>query len=230
MYDDETRCPDCGADHSLPLTDGRLCLDCRNEWDPATVDWSTLRHVAPGAVEVAVDAVLQPPDDVQRARDAQAAVDALVGREVVLEGGQHATIVELIDDDWVRVALDDGREEAVTWDTIQRTIESPGSSRVEVDLPDDVAAGLAGTAVRMASLVLEAGASTVTDSPDGPTIGTPPQGWLPAETDIMPMVEMGAAFAVATMIVTLGIPAEEVVRIAHGWRNNADKAETETDE
>src|SRR5437899_3000602 len=96
-------CPSCASTNGVPMSDGtRLCLDCRNEWNPADVpaarlaglsapapaagpagdpDTETRDDMAPAHL-VVVDDVLGPPAEIVAATQAQAALDALVGTDV----------------------------------------------------------------------------------------------------------------------------------------------------
>lgn len=218
------------------MTDGtRLCLDCRNEWDPATVP--ALRAVPepppeyagtpwpPGngdpastaatADPAAADSVLGPPESVVAADAAQAALDALVGHEAVLEGGQVVTVLAFPDDDHVTVQAASGDRFDVAWSDVERTVEPAApAGPVLVEVPDETAVALARVNMAVAGLALRAGlASLAGEYPDAQLI-TPPTGWLPDDADTMPVVEQGTAYAVAFLIHAYRLDREVVGRIA----------------
>lgn len=207
-------CPQCGATDGTALSSGlRLCFDCRHEWNPADVPPPRPLAVVPDVP--AVDDVLGPPDTVTAEREAQARLDALIGTEVILDGGQRAVIVEFPDDNHVTVVptYDDGGGEPFTVDfnDVVRSVEPVAPV---VDVPDDEARALASTVGTVAALTLRAGVSMVTGTGDDVRIGMPPTGWLPDDPGTVAIIEQGVAYAVAILIHAYGIPADQASAFA----------------
>lgn len=225
----DTRCPKCGSDVSVPMSDGRLCLnaDCRNEWNPDDVDWSNVHTIGEAAAEVVVDAILGPPESVTADEAARAQLAALIGTDVILEGGQRATVVDFPDDDHVRVWFHEGDDvedwATVSFNDVVRSVDAPQT----VDVTDDVAADLGSAAVMLAGMIVNAGIETVDMTTTPPSIKQPPTGWCPPDVDILPLIETAAAFAIASVIVNLDHGMEVAELIARQYLAHADTATTE---
>lgn len=241
-------CPSCGATNGVAMTDGtRLCLACRNEWNPADVPHLTVpvpehTEVAEVAPEAAVpahdpyaaegaplgaDDVLGPPASELAARDAQAALDALVGTTVVLEGGQPAVIVEFPDDDHVTVNLAGPEAEAelvtVSYGDVVRSVDAPPPV---ADVDDETAVALAQVNMAVAGLVIRAGLSAIAGEYPEAQLVTPATGWLPLDVDGLPAVEQGAAYAVAFIIHAFSLDREIIGAIADTLLTDAQQQDT----
>jgi hypothetical protein len=229
-------CPTCTSTNGVPMTDGtRLCLDCRTEWNPAE---SPPLRVAPtraddgGEVtpEVAPPAQLPnategapheaesaeaAPTAIDTAEAGEAALEALVGTMVILEGGQLATIVDFPDDDHVRVYVgsdpDDLTTEVVSLGDVVRSVDAPPPV---ADVPDETAAALAKVNMAVAGLVIRAGLSAIAGEYPNAELITPATGWLPLDTEGLPAVEQGSAYAVAFLVHAFSLDREIVGAIA----------------
>lgn len=215
--DVQPACPVCGGTTSVAMSAGvRMCLtgDCRNEWDPAG------EPVAPAGsdAQAAADAVLGPPADELAARRAQQALDALVGTEVELEGGQRAVIMSFPDDDHVTVRLRDV-DLADEWVTLgyNDVVRSVAKAVPVIDLPDPEAESLARTNMLIASLAIAAAMGSLTGDKGGYELGMAAGGWLPDDVDAMAVIEQGVAYAIASIVVVFDLPRDAVEAIANTY-------------
>lgn len=240
-------CPQCQSEQGVPMSDGtRLCLSCRNEWDPSRPqlvaqaptppapapmsppednDATTRAAVPPGAPPT-VDDVLGPPAEVLAEREAQARLDAMVGTQVVLEGGQVATIVGFPDDDHVEVSFAgevDGFDGAVVdFNDVVRSIDAPPPV---ADVDDETAHGLAAVNMTIAGLVLRAGVASIAGEYPNAELLTPPSGWLDLDPDMIPALEQGCAYAVAFLIHAYSIDREVIEQMADMLINDAQSVQ-----
>lgn len=231
-----TACPTCTSTNAVGLSDGTLlCLDCRHEWNPADVPVSRpvppptrpvpvpspaattdRKAVArPPGTSVDTDTVAGPDDDDAGGPAVAVSLEELVGTDVVLEGGQPATIVGFPDDDHMEVIVGEGsdteRFEVVGFNDVERSITAPPP---EVAVSDETAVALAQVNMAVAGLVIRAGlASIAGEYPDAQLL-TPPTGWLPLDTEALPALEQGVAYAVAFLIHAYSLDREQVGAIA----------------
>lgn len=215
-------CPKCNSTNGVPLSDGNvLCLDCRNEYNAAEA--ASLRVVPPVATSaptfapdgtdlppsvsvpsgdaLTVDDVLGPPDDVVTAEAAQARLADMIGTQVVLEGGQVATVVDFPDDDHMLVDLNPYESEPeyaeVSFNEVVRSVDARPPI---ADVPDDLARALANVNMTVAGLVMKAGLASIAGEYPNAELLTPPTGWLPLDVDGLPALEQGTAYAVAFIV------------------------------
>lgn len=209
-----TICPNCGETEGTTLSTGlRLCFACRNEWDVALAAEQAADVDA--VTKYVVDSVLGPPAEVVDQLDAQARLDALIGTEVILEGGQRARIEGFPDDDrvTVRYVYDDGESVAydVEFNDVIRAVEP---APAVIDLPSEEARALAATAGTIAALTLRAGIGMISGEHPNRVIGLPPTGWLPDDPGTIAIVEQGVAYAVAILLHAYNIDAEQAAAFA----------------
>ena len=251
MGDVQTICPYCGADALIDLTERVLCGNCRKEWaadsPPSVLDAgrelvgdidtalagidldATVRPEAMPNTET-LDDVLGAPDDVAAADAGQAALDELIGTQVVLEGGQVATIVDFPDDDHIRVEFRSG-DDVIEWrnvdmgDVVRSVLPAPE----QVDVDEPTAEALARANATVAILALRAGLATLDFGTDPVGIIQPPDGWLPDDPGMLPTIEQGVAYAVAVLVAGLHLPADLVESIVEGLASYAQQG-TETEE
>ena len=229
-------CPTCGATTGVAMSDGtRLCLGCRHEWNPHAVPAGpTSTQAAPTTAEAAAgpvrrvadvtgpagdvtgpDDVLGPPPSEVAARAAQAELDALIGTDVILEGGQRATLVGFPDDDHAEVRLygadDDATTVTVDVGDVERSVDVAPPA-LDVDAP--TAEALARVNMAVAGLVIQAGLSAIAGEYPNAELITPATGWLPIDADGLPALEQGAAYAIAFLVHAFSIDREMVGAIA----------------
>lgn len=215
-------CPRCQETAGMTLSSGaRLCFGCRYEWTGDGVP-ATLTD-PPFVPAPDPDDVLGPPDEVVAARDAQARLDALIGTEVELEGGQRALIVSFVDDDLVEVDVyyenGDTHRDVVEYNDVVRSIVAP---EVVPEVADDVQRAMALTFATVAAMTLEAGLATIEMDDDRRTLAIPPTGWLPRDPDAWMAVEQGVAYAIAALVYSLELPTETVAALAADILDNAN--------
>jgi hypothetical protein len=173
-----------------------------------------------------VDDVLGPPAAEQAARAAEAALEALAGTEVVLEGGQRATLVGFPDDDHAEVRLyggdDAGEVVVVDLNDVERALDAPPPV---ADVPLETAVALARVNMAVAGLVLQAGVGAVAGEYPNAELVTPPTGWLPDDADSLPAIEQGSAYAVAFLIHAFSIDRDQVLAMANMLLTDAQQSE-----
>lgn len=225
-----TICPRCTGTQGMTLASGaRLCFECRYEWTPG--DDAPARVAVPLVPALGPDDVLGPPADVLDARAAQDRLDALIGTDVMLEGGQRATIVSFPDDDHVEVVIGhaDGGDDrqVVDYNDVIRSID-PAVATPQVD--EETQLAIAQAVAVCAGMILQAALETVATDDGRTVIQIPPSGWLPRDTDAWAVVEQGAAYASAVLIYAHELDRDIVAGIAADLIDNANnqKGGTET--
>lgn len=246
-----TTCPQCDAADSIDLAGGlRLCLQCRNEWNP--------RDVKPKPVAPVV--VSPPPDeDATRVAAILAAGDAedvLTPYLIDLATGDQLHVDEdddyamagylgtwCVDEDTDEVWLCIGTNSSGTVD-LQK---ANGKVRVGVDPSgvvwiaeadlhlygvtsdtDDDSGPMVNVIATIASLVLTTGVASIADDEDR-TLLNPPTGWLPPPASDIPEAEQGAAYAVAILVRTFNLDTEAVLTIAQSLMAGASASTTESE-
>lgn len=81
-------------------------------------------------------------------------------------------------------------------------------------IPDETIVALATTDMAVAAQVIRAGAATITQVGDERRVSMPPDGWLPADPDVMPVIEHGASYAVAIIATQCGVSNEDLLSMA----------------
>ena len=195
-----TVCPRCQSEQGMTLASGaRLCFECRYEWTGDGVPATTTDP--PLVVVPAEEDYLGPPAEVIEADRAQAELDALIGTDVILDGGQVGRIVEFADDDHIVVDIAHGDEiETVTveYNDVVRSLPRAPDPSPQVDEATQLA--IARTVAQCAGMIVEAALATLATDGDRQIIQIPPSGWLPRDTEAWAVVEQGAAYAVAMLI------------------------------
>lgn len=245
-------CPACGRDDAIDLDSGdKLCLNCRNEWNP---------RVAATTTQVAVPPPVLDADDRIDVADILAATSiedvlapALTAQELMRDHG-----IALPDatppDDWsgrfirndvtgdVFLVTEDTGDEVLTCADQDGGVALVGRTRSTL-LPDDYEAGddeegnegdadnapHVPTIATVASLVLVVGCEAVADDEERSLLN-PRIGWLPPPASDVPEVEQGAAYAVATLIRFYGLPKEEIMAMAASLLAGATQRVVEGDE
>lgn len=247
------QCPKCHATDSIDLEAGeRLCLSCRNEWNPATV---TVPEAETPAVGPPTRSLLGSVDETLHAATAAEVLSITPDDEAELATVTelHATPADLTgvfvryatsDDDarTVLVIEDDGGDTIDVQDseghdfTVPRVHVSlvgtepsePGYDALGVD-PNEP---LPQTILAVAGLTLTVALAAVPDGEHEPGIVNNPRiGWLPPPCDQVPEAECGVAYACALLISIFGLDKQEVARLAANLITGAESGtETETEQ
>lgn len=240
-------CPRCGHGPPLPLSNKTLlCAECRLEWDPEHPPDDSLWHVA-DPLEALSDE-LRPADtgavDEEMVADLStfiADIDAetdalvtdlatLVGTDVILNSGQRATITGFPDDDHMAVRFADGSTFDVSFEDVRGSADAPSDDEQEPPaIPDEQQIEIGKTALMVAGFVLKAGLASVVGGDGNERIVEPPTGWLPPDADTIPVLEMGAAYAVATLMHAFTLPRDQVETFAETLMHEAQQSEPEGD-
>lgn len=226
------QCPKCLHAESVALNDTtRLCLqpDCRYEWDPTATSGPLAATAIPVPDSHKVATVHRFPVSGQEVAEAlrrteprvdpdpeasfdlelqlQRARDAFVGREVVWHNAGEHGVVEAVDDAGLaRVAFGSGYFVDLTPDEF---------SLVEVaDVADDTVRMIGSIDLSVAAQVVRAGAAALVEDNGERRIAFPPEGWMPEDAEAIPVIEHGAAYAVAVIANAFGMPTEQLVSIA----------------
>lgn len=218
------RCPSCEQESSVTLAaGGRLCLNCRHEWEPGETtgplasEGSTFAATSSTTLAVVPD----PPAPTDLAGQVAAARAEYVGRDVIVHELEAAGTVLGVDDDGQAVIeFGSGYHVWCTPDQFS-LVEQP-------NIADEVIAGLLAVDYSIAAQIVRAGASTLTGDGDSRRIGMPPDGFLPDDGDVIPVVEHGASYAVALIAFTYGVSNEHLARIATELDNAAEAAKEAT--
>lgn len=232
-------CPECGDGDTMHTADGgALCFACRHEWNPAEVVAIPLDRLGVTAVLTVAD-VLGPPagiddliidtptvddahvwgtDDEADDDTAQARMDALVGGTATLEGGQYARVIAFPDADHVIVELAGGEQVTVNFADVDRIMPPTPARQLDVD-PEDVAVAqaVADGVTNIAGLLIKAAVASIVGEGDTAQIVNGPEGFLPAEPEMFPIVEQAAVHACATLIVMSGLDPAALVAAVDRW-------------
>lgn len=217
-------CPNCQKSSSVELdSDARLCLECRHEWAPSSVTAEMFAHPVPRFAEAPTDlaAVPEPAPSGATAGPVTAARSRYLGCEVMVhEVDAIGTITEIDDAGMSTVTFGSGFYIVCAPDEFTVT-----DARV---IEDETITALATTDMAIAAQVLRAGAATIEDHDGVRHLTLAPDGWLPDEPGVMPVVEHGAAYAIATLATTHGIATEDLLAMADLLDNAADAAKGAT--
>jgi hypothetical protein len=230
-----TECPQCGKAPLVPMAGNvRFCPFCRWEGDPAVTaalvtdteaelgaDVIPLRDVTDpdmGAFFAALadpaDQILGPPAEIVELEASYAQIEAMKGTQVVLEGGQLATIIDFPDNDRmeVRLSADDGTPYTTVVDLndVVRSIDAPPPT---ADISDEQAEELTRTYNLIGHLGIRAGLATIVGEGDEAELLTPPNGWIP-DNMAVPALEQGIGYMVANLMRALRIPRVSMETVA----------------
>ncbi len=213
-------CPECREASSVELdASSRLCLACRHEWNPidlASTPYErpveTLESPVPYLAVVADHAdIAETPAHIAQARS------RYLGMLVALPDlGVSGVITEVAADGWVNVELDATYDVLVTPDEF--TILDAAV------IADDVVTALATTDMAVAAQILRAGAATIRGAGNQRELTLPPDGWLPDEAGLMPVIEHGAGYAVALVAISAGVSTDDLLSLAQGLDDAAEAA------
>lgn len=211
-----SQCPACRHDNSVEL-DGatRLCLNCRHEWNSATTTGPLATApmldnvIAPPTLAVVPD----PPAVDGWANYLSEARSKLVGAKAVYhDAGAEGTITEITDDGFAVLEFGSGFQVFLLPNEFTVTAADV--------IPDEKIAALASVDMAIAAQVVRAGIAAIETVGDERRLTLAPDGWLPDDAGIMPVVEHGASYAVAIIAINAGISAETLA----GMADELDKA------
>lgn len=237
------QCPKCREATSVELVPGeRLCLHCRHEWEPAKT-FGPIEEPAPGGAGflasepgaptsdatgalVTIDAppLAAVPDQPQDYPADDLYAQAVHARSVFLGAvvschalGVQGVVTEISDDGWAIIDLGNEYEVIVGPDEFDP---------VNLDvIPDETIAAIVTTDLAVAAQIIRAGAETLTESDGARRLTLAPDGFLPDDPDVMPVIEHGASYAIAVIATTCGIPTEQLRSIATMLETAAQAAE-----
>lgn len=219
-------CPECGSELHADLSDGRrFCVSCRHEWDPANpVEVAqTFADVAshPSATVHGLNDAVSEALDV--AAQLEAARARYLGVQVIVHDlGETGTVTEIDDDGIAMVEFASG---------FYVLCEPDEFSAVETDeIPNETVAAIASTDLAVVAQILRAGAETIAEHDGINTVGMPPDGWLPADPDVMPVIEHGAAYAIAWLATQWGVSPEQLTSAAQAFEDAAMAAREATNQ
>lgn len=217
-------CPHCFKSSSVELdSDARLCLECRHEWAPSSVTAETFARPIETITPTATVLVAAP--DTQVDTSASGPVTAARSRYLGCE-----VMVHEVDAVGVITEIDDAGMSTVTFGSGFYIVCAPDEFTVTDAkvIEDETITALATTDMAIAAQVLRAGAATIEDHDGVRHLTLAPDGWLPDEPGVMPVVEHGAAYAIATLATTHGIATEDLLAMADLLDNAADAAKGAT--
>lgn len=217
------QCPKCEEAQSVELTaDLRLCLHCRHEWNPSItfgpVDAEGRATPLAPLVAVPDQPTDYPPDDLYA--QAAHARSLLLGAEVAMPAlGAIGNVNEITDDGWAIVWFDENHYVIVGPDEFTAT----GADVI----PDETIAAIVTTDLAVAAQIIRAGAESLIEQDGTRRLTLAPDGFLPDDPDVMPVIEHGASYAIAVIATTVGIPTEQLLSIAEMLDDAARAAESE---
>lgn len=217
-------CPHCFKSSSVELdSDARLCLECRHEWAPSSVTAETFARPAE-TVDVPAPILAAVPEPATGG-GAEGPVTAARSRYLGCE-----VMVHEVDAVGVITEIDDAGMSTVTFGSGFYIVCAPDEFTVTDAkvIEDETITALATTDMAIAAQVLRAGAATIEDHDGVRHLTLAPDGWLPDEPGVMPVVEHGAAYAIATLATTHGIATEDLLAMADLLDNAADAAKGAT--
>lgn len=222
-------CPVCGNTNiAIGGSGNAICTDCTHMWNPADPQPvpPAFDIEVPGAMAI-TPATLADADRVGALEDELAQLE---GGVATLEGGQTATVVTFKWPESVVVELGNGDLQIVPLDAVQR-IMPPIVIPDPVDVPDTVDALPADLqlALELARTIIRAGAESVEGSGANVTPGMPPIGYLPADPELLPVIERAAGIAVGMLIERFELDVDEILVYAGAVREQ-DQVATETTE
>lgn len=222
-------CPTCGSTQTAIGGSGNaICTECTHMWNPA--------DPAPITTSLATAAAHDDWDGLtllQAAGNPETAADILSELEggiATLEGGQVATVVTFKWPDSVVVELSTGDLQIVPLADVQR-IMPPVVVPEPVDVPDTVDAMPPDMqlAFELAKVIVRAGAESVEGTGANVTPGMPPVGYLPADPELLPVIERAAGLAVGMLIEAFELDVDEILVFAGAVATETETA-TETTE
>lgn len=204
------QCPACRESSSVELDEAhRLCLNCRHEWAPAETTGPLVDTpiVAPAVPTPALAVVRTPPASPALADVLDEARDRFVGRDVIVHELEVSGTVDRIDHE--------GRMVVVFGSGYEIEVDPDDVTLIGIaDIPDELVTAIASTDLSVAAQVLRAGAAAISEQGERRTLSMAPDGWLPDEAGIMPVVEHAASYAIAILATQYGIATDDILSIA----------------
>lgn len=222
---DHDRCPKCLQLESVELdAPQRLCLNCRYEWDADTTTGPL--DTTQRLTSADVTAPLYEPGYVdvseQLAERMAVARAKYVGRAVVYFDAGARGVCTAIDDNGLATIEFGSGFQVEAWPDEFDLLDNEGPS-------DAVVRELAATDLQVATIIMRAAAETLTIEDGKPRIGLAPDGYLPDDPDVLPVVEHGAAYAVVVLALTAGITPEDLVKASDVLEEAARAAKEATE-
>jgi hypothetical protein len=189
--------------------DERLCLTCRYEWKPAETTGPLERgeHVAVNTTpaQTPADDVLPAAPDL--AAQVAAARAMLTGKTVLyFAEGIEGVVLDVFDTGYAAVEFYPG--------LILDLLPDEFTPIVDSGIPDDVVTALGAADLQAAAMTVRAAVTTIVTDMGHRRLGIPPAGWAPADLDALTIIEHGAAYAVAVVVLAAGLPTEQLSDIA----------------
>lgn len=215
------RCPKCSAENSVELdADTRLCLECRHEWAPSTTS-GPLDAAGAGAVMPPVPTLQAVPDPKPADPFADYLTEArsrLLGAKATYhEAGVDGTITEVTDDGYAILTFGSGYYVELLPNEF---------TVVEADvIPDAQITAIATVDITIAAQCLRAAVATIEAVGEERRMTMPPEGWLPDDAGAMPVIEHGAAYAIAYLALQYGVATDDLTSMADMLDNAATAAE-----
>lgn len=215
------RCPKCNVENSVELdVDTRLCLECRHEWAPSATTGPLAN--APTALAAPSVPTLQAVPDPKPLDSFDAYIaearSRLVGAKATYhDAGAEGTITEVTDDGFAILTFGSGYFVELLPNEFTVT---------EADvIPDEQITAIATTDMTIAAQCIRAAVETIEAVGSERRLTMPPEGWLPDDAGAMPVIEHGAAYAIAYLALQYGVATDDLTSIATLLDNAAEAAE-----
>lgn len=218
------RCPNCQQQNSIELLEGhRLCLACREDWVPAETSgpYPDARAVAVADVAAPVFQVPDMPPELVLAAEVAKARDRFVGETVLYwEENVEGVVLEVADDGYCKVDFG-GLELDLLPDEFSLVVDDDA-------IDSAVMTAIGAVQLQIAALTIRAAIETFVERDSGRQLGWPPEGWLQVGADIPPVVEHGAAYAVAALALQAGYTNDQLSSVAEMLEEAAAAAKEAT--
>lgn len=229
-------CPQCGKADAIDLDSGdRLCLNCRNEWDPKRKHAMPTTAFEPEATRLqdkydiaqilnaptVADVLGTPPRDIvdmavinKQLPEGAPPIEEWPEQFVRTSGGDVLLVTEVMPNGLIRGRDRWGTEYEVGWWTVTYLGDDPAEALDMSGVVGEVSAEPVIPAVlAVAGLALTVGLQAISEDEEvGLTHA--PIGWLPPPANECPEAEQGVAYAIALLIRIFGIDKEQVAKLA----------------
>lgn len=164
------------------------------------------------------------------ADDAQALLDSMIGGTATLEGGQYARVIDFPDEDHVLVELSGGEQVTVELGDVDRIMPPAPAADPELDAAAEAwKVALAAGVSTMTMLMLKAAVAAVDVDDDGARLGNIPEGFLPSDAEMFPIIETAVVHALASLIITYGIDPAAILASVDAYEASANQGDHETE-
>lgn len=230
------QCPHCYETHaSIGASGNAICPDCGHLWDPSDPLQQATPRPTPFGLPTA-DEVFGAPENGTEAPTGDTCADSDLGQQLgeargaplpafdpaewvggvaILEGGQHATIVSFADNETLIVRLaNNDLEQVKLADTTSMLPPIPDVEPATLPESEDELTPDLALALRLARVIVAAGAESLYRRNVEGIAELPPTGFLPTEPELLPVIEQAVGMAMAMLIEAFELDPADVIAFA----------------